>query len=198
VLANNASVNLSNLIERVEDLQVRFQSTVPIRHVVVDGFLEQTVARKAMESFPAYHEMERKRNSFVQRRASEARLEQVDPVYKAIFDELRSDEFVAWLEGVTGVRDLCPTETMVGAGLHQSRNGGFHNIHLDANRDPLRGYYHRLNLIVYLNEGWRAGSPGRWSSGTVSVSTASRKSSQYSIVASFSKLMTAHITAMTV
>lgn len=148
------------LEDRIASLQVEFANSLPMKHVVIDRFLDEDVARKAMNSYPPYEQMERIRDSFVEKRASETRLDRVDPVYRAIFDHLRSPEFISFLEGVTGIANLSAVESMDGAGLHQIRDGGFHNIHADKNRDPIRGYFHRLSLIVYLNEGWRVGSSG--------------------------------------
>ncbi len=153
-------MNFAGLAERTEAFRAQFSIGIPTRYFVADRFLEDAVAREAMNSFPSYDEMEKKRDSVVEKRASETRLHLVAPVYKTIFDALYSAEFVAWLEAVTGITELSPSESMDGGGLHQSLDGGFHNIHVDKNRDPVRGYYHRLSLIVYLNEGWTIGSPG--------------------------------------
>jgi len=153
-------INFSSLRERQDTLRTEFDEALPMRHIVIDNFLDDDVARKAMNSFPLYDSMERIRNSVVEKRASETRLDLVNPVYREIFKTLRSPAFVSFLAEVTGFSGLTATESMDGAGLHQVQNGGFHNVHADKNRDPVRGYYHRLSLIIYLNDGWRLGSPG--------------------------------------
>jgi len=155
-----SSIDFSSLHKRQDALRAEFDKALPMRHIVIDDFLYEDVARKAMNSFPPYDAMERIRNSVVEKRASETRLDVVDPVYREIFEALRSVEFVSFLGDVTGFSGLDASESMDGAGLHQIQNGGFHNVHADKNRDPVRGYYHRLSLIIYLNDGWRLGSPG--------------------------------------
>jgi Rps23 Pro-64 3,4-dihydroxylase Tpa1-like proline 4-hydroxylase len=155
-----STIDFSSLNERRESLREDFDKALPMRHIVIDNFLDDDVARKAMNSFPPYHTMERIRNSVVEKRASETRLDFVDPVYRGIFEALRSVPFISFLSDVTGFSGLAATESMDGAGLHQIQNGGFHNVHADKNRDPVRGYYHRISLIIYLNDGWRLGSPG--------------------------------------
>lgn len=156
----SSSIALSSLLQRTDSLRAEFANALPMRHIVMDDFLDPEIARRAMNSYPRYEDMERIRNSVVEKRASETRLHLVDPIYRTIFEDLRSESFVSFLGDVTGFSGLSATESMDGAGLHQIRDGGFHNIHADKNRDPVRGYYHRLSLIVYLNEGWRLGSPG--------------------------------------
>lgn len=156
----SGAIAFPSLYERREALRAEFATALPMRHIVIDGFLNPEAARTAMDSFPPYDEMERIRNSVVEKRASETRLDRVDPIYREIFEELRARPFADFLGDVTGFPGLAATESMDGAGLHQIRDGGFHNVHADKNRDPVRGYYHRLSLIIYLNDGWRVGSPG--------------------------------------
>jgi len=156
----SSAIALLRLSDRVPFLRMQFACAAPMKHVVIDGFFVEEIARKAAASFPAYDGMERVRDSVVEKRASESRLDRVDPIFTTIFDALRSAEFVSLLAAISGIDTLSPSETMDGAGLHQVRDGGFHNVHADKNRDPVRGYYHRLSLIVYLNDGWRIGTPG--------------------------------------
>ncbi len=45
--------------------------------------------------------------------------------------------------------------SLEGAGLHQTRAGGFLNIHADFTVHPHERHWHRrVNLLVYLNEDW--------------------------------------------
>jgi Rps23 Pro-64 3,4-dihydroxylase Tpa1-like proline 4-hydroxylase len=156
----SSAIAFGKIVDRMNLLRHEYQSAQPMKHVVIDDFLDEKVAVRAMQCFPRYDEMERIRDSFVEKRASESRIRNLDQVYSEIFGDLGSPQFIAFLENVTGISNLTVPETMDGAGLHQIRDGGFHNVHADKNRDPVRGYYHRLSLIIYLNDGWRVGTPG--------------------------------------
>jgi len=68
---------------------------------------------------------------------------------------LTSEAFVAWLREQTGIQNLMPDDSLEGGGLHQSKRGGFLNIHADFTVHPhKRNWRRRVNLLVYLNENW--------------------------------------------
>jgi Rps23 Pro-64 3,4-dihydroxylase Tpa1-like proline 4-hydroxylase len=43
---------------------------------------------------------------------------------------------------------------LLGAGLHQIARGGVLGIHADFNRHPDTGLWRRVNVFLYLNDGW--------------------------------------------
>lgn len=147
-------VDLRLLNARVEALAHDFATSQPFRHVVIDGFLPDDIARSANRSFPPFDTMQVCYAGLVEARAIERRLDVVDPLFAAIFQALYSAEFIAWMERLTGISGLEPDRTFNGTGLHQVRKGGYHNVHADENRHPVTGLYQRLNLIIYLNERW--------------------------------------------
>ncbi len=71
-------------------------------------------------------------------------------------DELNSPQFLAWLSELTGIPDLISEPVWKCGGLHQSRRGGFLNVHTDFSHHHYhKNWPRRLNLILYLNAGWR-------------------------------------------
>lgn len=70
--------------------------------------------------------------------------------------ELNSPEFVETLAMLTGIEGLVADETLAGGGLHETFPGGFLDVHADFNIHPTTRLHRRLNLLVYLNEDWRA------------------------------------------
>lgn len=74
----------------------------------------------------------------------------------AVTDELNSPEFVAWLSELTGIPGLVADPMLEGGGLHQSGRGGYLNVHTDFSMHHFHSHWHRrVNLILYLNPGWR-------------------------------------------
>lgn len=70
-------------------------------------------------------------------------------------DELNSPEFVNWLSELTGIPGLLADPTLEGGGLHQSGKGGYLNVHTDFSHHHYhKNWKRRVNLILYLNEGW--------------------------------------------
>jgi hypothetical protein len=73
-----------------------------------------------------------------------------------VVDELNSPAFVRWLSKLTGIPNLVSDDMLEGGGLHQSGVGGFLNVHTDfSNHHYHKHWRRRVNLIIYLNEGWQ-------------------------------------------
>jgi Rps23 Pro-64 3,4-dihydroxylase Tpa1-like proline 4-hydroxylase len=149
------SLNLSVLEPALPTLIADFSAATPFRHVVIDNFLSDETARRAADAFPPYEQMQIHYTGLVENRAIETRFDRVDPVYLQIFTDLTSDRCIAWLRALSSIDDLSFDPKFNGAGLHQSRDGGFQNIHADQNRHPANGLFQRLNILIYLNPTWR-------------------------------------------
>ncbi len=66
-----------------------------------------------------------------------------------------SPQFIEWLEKVTGERYLVPDPYLRGGGVHRISRGGYLGMHVDFNWHEQMKLYRRLNLLLYLNEGWK-------------------------------------------
>jgi hypothetical protein len=149
------SLNLAVLERALPALIADFSAAKPFRHLVIDNFLTDETARRAADAFPAFEHMQRHHVGLVENRAIEMRFDHIDPVYSQIFKDLTSDGCMAWLRALSSIDDLSFDATFNGAGLHQSRDGGFQNIHADSNLPLRNGLFQRLNIIIYLNPTWR-------------------------------------------
>src|SRR5262249_40901268 len=82
--------------------------------------------------------------------------EMFPPTIGAVTDELNSSEFVSWVSQLTGIPNLVADPMLEGGGLHQSSQGGYLNVHTDFSMHHFHKNWHRrVNLILYLNPGWR-------------------------------------------
>jgi Rps23 Pro-64 3,4-dihydroxylase Tpa1-like proline 4-hydroxylase len=143
--------------DQVDTLSKRYQQNAPYPHLFVADFLDPHVAHAMAAEFPApstdawvqyKHHNENKLG--LNKRALFPRL------LGEVVDELNSEEFVAWLSKLTGIPNLVPDQTLEGGGLHQSTRGGFLNVHTDFTMHHYHKHWRRrVNLILYLNEGWR-------------------------------------------
>jgi hypothetical protein len=60
------------------------------------------------------------------------------------------------LEELTQIEEpLLADPSLFGAGLHQSMNGAFLNVHVDYNIHPETKFHRRLNVLVYMNPNWK-------------------------------------------
>lgn len=72
----------------------------------------------------------------------------------ALVEHLNAKPFVEMLSRVYGY-DLIPDPDLYGAGLHMIGRGGFLNAHIDYNWNKRLKARRRVNLLLYLNEGWQ-------------------------------------------
>lgn len=67
---------------------------------------------------------------------------------------MRSPEFIAFLERLTGIAGLRFDPDYYGGGTHESLHGEGLLPHIDFNYFPGSSWYRRLNLLLYLNQKW--------------------------------------------
>jgi len=129
-------------------------------HVVIDGFLDETWlassglldAVRALGQSGALTEY----NYFNTRSAATEGPDALPPAVAALVGELHSDRFLAHLEALTGFRGLVADGALTNGGVHFMKPGGYLRLHRDEYIHPERSTLRRrLNLLLYLNEGWR-------------------------------------------
>ena len=145
LLADQAG-QLSNLFDRAQ----------PFRHLCIDGFLTPSAAAQALADFPSF-KAENAINEFgvVGGKAVETKMARVSPFYKELYDCFCSPPFLDLMSAVTGIPELLPDPSLFGGGTHENRDGQELDPHVDFNRMEDLSAYRRLNLLIYLNPGWR-------------------------------------------
>ncbi len=128
----------------------------PFEHAVFDDFLPEAVVDEVLAEFPApaqgdwmAYESENERKL-----ASRGDAE-MGPATLHLLSELNSAAFLDFLEQLTGISGLVPDPHFEGGGMHQIVAGGHLNVHVDFNRHPRTGLQRRLNVLLYLNRGWK-------------------------------------------
>jgi len=142
---------------RLPEIGPQYQQNLPVPHIYLTDLLEPEAAAALEREFPRpdsdawthyQHQNENKHGM--------TRRELFPPLLGAAADALNSPEFVAWLSELTGIPGLMADPTLEGGGLHQSGPGGYLNVHTDFSHHHYhRHWRRRINLILYLNSGWR-------------------------------------------
>lgn len=82
-----------------------------------------------------------------------------DENLNSIFNYLVSDEFINYLEKLTGISGLIRNDLkLLGAGVHRTLKDGFLKAHTDFNSynsDKYGRLDRRINLLLYLNPNWK-------------------------------------------
>jgi hypothetical protein len=81
--------------------------------------------------------------------------ERFGPAARRLADALNGSEFCRFLERLTGVTGLVPDPHLTAAGYFDVEAGGFLGVHVDFTHNPKLALVRRVNVLVYLNEGWQ-------------------------------------------
>lgn len=138
-------------------LQRRFEEAQPFRHLVLDDFFSEDFARSLVDRFPPFDEkLALNEDGRVGAKCVHEDLVALGGPWQQLDALIQTREFLDWLGNLTGIEGLLYDPHYFGGGTHENRHGQDLDPHVDFNRHPVTGWHRRLNLIVYLNEEWRA------------------------------------------
>jgi Rps23 Pro-64 3,4-dihydroxylase Tpa1-like proline 4-hydroxylase len=148
-------------IHRAEELSGEFRSAHPFPLLVIDDFLDTTVAEELLQEFPAPDDMPKSRDYVFGNKHELSSVADQGPTSKAFYEALMGDDFKQFISTLTG-KDLFVDPAFHGGGFHQSGDGGFLDTHVDFNMHPLHSDWQRtLNVLLYLNKDWKPSYDGR-------------------------------------
>jgi hypothetical protein len=156
-IAAPSILDLEKCSKLFDDAAGDYQSAYPYPFGVFDNFLEPEAARAAMNAFPGvkdegwihYVHVNEKKHGL-------NKMDMIPGDIQEVIRALNSKPFVAALSRLTGIPGLLPDPSLEGGGLHQSKRGGFLNIHADFTVHPHKRHWRRrVNVLVYLNENWQ-------------------------------------------
>jgi len=142
------------LTQTKHELTHQFNSKKPIRHFVIDGFLENNFAHTIYINFPAVKEMKTHYHGINEKKSEHSDFSKLDTSFSRLHDELSSRAFIEWLTEVTSIKDLETIDDRLGYGLHQGAHNSFLDIHIDYNLHPVKKRHRKLNFILFLNKQW--------------------------------------------
>ena len=134
-----------------------YASARPFPHVVLDDLVPPAIIDACVQEFPGVDAIRWERFTDGGRTEKLATNDERDmgPVTRQLIREMNSRDFISFLEALTGISGLVPDPHLLGGGLHLIEPGGFLELHADFNRHPHLALDRRLNLLLYLNDGWR-------------------------------------------
>lgn len=139
------------------NLILHYSTADPFPNIVLDNFLNPEILEEARKEFPSLDSKEWINYQHVNEdKYGKNKFESFPPKIKSIFEELNSTRFVTFLSKLTNIDNLIPDWDLEGGGLHQSKRGGYLNIHTDFTVHPHKYKWKRqVNLLLYLNKDWQ-------------------------------------------
>lgn len=158
-MASEASPLLSfgDWTNHVAELAEKFAQGQPFPNVVIDDFLNQSLAEQVHRDFPIDQpDLWYVYDNPIERKKACDRIYKCSASIQRVFWALQSEEFVSLIRQITGIHNLENDPHMHGAGLHFHENGGHLGLHLDYDIHPITGKQRRVNVIIFLNPEWNA------------------------------------------
>lgn len=147
-------------VGRLEQLPAAtFAEAEPFPHVVIDDLFPAA-------SIHGLHEMMWKLGDSAWAKSDDAGIEvkwrskwrsefDIPETAREIVRFLNSGLFLRELSRLSGIPHLIPDPYYTGGGFNLIRRGGHLDVHVDGNWHDAMQVHRRLNLILYLNGGWR-------------------------------------------
>jgi 2-oxoglutarate-Fe(II)-dependent oxygenase superfamily protein len=136
--------------------QDAFLHAEPFKHVVIENFFEPSFARRLLEEFPSFDpKLAMNEHGGIGGKAVNTKIREISPAYKELYEAISSQPFLDLISRLSGIPDLILDPKLFGGGTHDNRHGQELDAHVDFNYDEGQQLHRRLNLIVYLNEGWK-------------------------------------------
>ncbi len=142
-----------------ETLRRQFELNRPYPHFIIENFLEPEAAKMVAAAYPDFETAARMGHQF--KTVNEQRKVQIcDPAkfpipVQRLSEIISSPEFLKDMEYITGIPWLLSDDQFEGGGMHVTGPGGRLDVHIDFNYQEKRKLHRRLNILIYLNEGWR-------------------------------------------
>ena len=137
-----------------KSLSREFLNATPFPHVVIDNFLCQDLAEKLLAEFPAMSVMHSGNHYLFSQKHELSFWSNLSDLFSQLHQDLLSDEFRTFISQVAG-KEVFMDADYCGE-LHQSRDGGYLDMHVDFNLHPKNdSWIHELTLLIYLNKDWQ-------------------------------------------
>lgn len=131
-----------------------FNNNTPIRHIVIDNFLQPEIAKEIIHHFPGMDTMNTHYKGINEKKAEHSDFSDLHPAFETVRRTLATKEFTEWLSSITEIPSLQSVSDRLGYGLHQGANNSFLDVHVDYNIHPIEKLYRKLNLILFFNPQW--------------------------------------------
>jgi hypothetical protein len=157
-------LDYAHLYKRAEAARSDWATMHPFPHVCFDDFLDTYAYVVAKINFPdpassiwkTPENAHTHAKSVTKRGAFDLKEMRYSDEARSLFYEFNSGAFLGFLERLSGISGLLGDPYLAEGGFHCVRDAGYLDIHADFSHHDKTGLERRLNLILYLNEGWKS------------------------------------------
>lgn len=140
--------------EQADEYARSFNAAKPVRHVVIDDFLDPDFAQRLFDDLPDPDAMPKSRDYVFSDKRELSTLDRHSDISRQLHDVFMSPEFATFLAPLAG-HDVFIDPEYVGGGFHAGAEGSFLDLHVDFNIHPAHeDWLREFNILLYLNPGW--------------------------------------------
>jgi hypothetical protein len=140
--------------DKGRDLHDRYVSAQPFPHIAIDDFLPPALLERCLADFPTSTDAEHSYNRDQERLKRSYSPDVLPSHTRQLFHTFNSRPFIQVVENISGIEGLIPDPYFLGGGLHEIAEGGHLSMHADFNHHVRMNLERRINVLIYLNEGW--------------------------------------------
>jgi hypothetical protein len=129
--------------------------TQPFPYIVADGLWNTADLRLVPYQFRGLGDVRNDTGVQVKHRSTWASVDDVPESAQRMVSILNGARLLRILSRLTCIPNLIPDPYFAGGGLNESKRGGQLAIHVDGTHSDAMKLHRRVNVIVYLNEGWK-------------------------------------------
>jgi len=141
--------------EGLAKISKQFASAQPCKHIVLENFFEEEFANTLHDNFPAFETLKVVRKSLNENKREDYHFERWHPSFAQLRDSMITKEVSNFMSTLTGIEGLFTNTDSLGQGIHQGGKGSFLDVHIDVNVNVAKKLWRRVNLLVYMNKGWK-------------------------------------------
>lgn len=140
-----------------EELSSTYLDAQPFPHIAINDFLPDGLADGLLCNFPIQKSSGDRifEGGYSGHFKRQIHPETCSSQVREIFRFFNSGPFIAFVEGVTGIKGLIGDPTFEGGGFHETSTGGKLGIHADFRIHQELHLQRRVNILIYLNRDWR-------------------------------------------
>lgn len=140
----------------VDALAERFASSGPVKHIVIDNFLDADYAEALFKDLPDLTSMPKSRDYVFSDKRELSTLDKHSKLSLQLHEVFMSADFAAFASRLSSKAVIVDPE-YVGGGFHAGDTGSFLDLHVDFNVHPVHeDWLRELNILLYLNPQWKS------------------------------------------
>ena len=152
------SKNLNDLNNYALKKRKIYQKGNPYPHIVIKNFFDKKFLSQILNEFPDLSKIKSSNNYDNKNEIKFAnnKKKHFKKNTKIFFNYLNSKNFIDFIQKLSSINEkLLADQKLNGGGLHEIKRGGVLKIHTDFNKHPTKDIDRRINVLIYLNKGWK-------------------------------------------